>query len=1082
MPARWRIIRWPRPQPPQSLKQTGGRRATHFACCLLVVVASLAVIVPLTSGNPINYHALNGSNVLRVEATTPRMLLVPAEDTIALPAIHHVTHWTTGPNSFVNDAALSLDATRACVVGRTGHHSHVGGFDFALGCLQLHDNHTAELLWHRRWGTATHDYAGAVALAHDNTLVLTAGSTCGSLPGHTFAGGWADFVLSCVNASSGDLVWERQWGTEHEDSLSAMALTEDSAMAFVAGNSGGAETWPGMSAAGTGGFVLFGVRVSDGVVQWGQQWGTPSRSDSVAALAVSKDGTLVAVGGSTGDSLPGFQHVHHDDAALSCLSASSGELLWVQQWGGRSFDYVHAVAVSSDSSFVAAAGFVETALYDYRPRPHGTVLSLFRALDGGLIHHRHWPRSKELPFALGEIYGLTLMEHDDVAIIATWRWGEFVLSGMTISNGTSLWQSSWPGFWGRAWAAAPDRSVAIAAGSVGGYFSEAFTLAVLAWECPAGTVNGTAPSTCDVCPAGSYTDGPGQAACLPCAAGHSNTRGSTACHPCPVGTIAPGVGAPCTLCPPGSFSNASLLTRCYECPAGFSNTGGATPCEPCGVGMNAPEVGSACTMCPPGTFSNTTTSTDCKTCKAGSYSPGGAIPCQPCPTGSFSNDNAAVCTTCPAGTIANTTGRATCTLCPAGYSNDRNSSLCEPCEPGTYSASLGTSCTMCPTGTYTDVPGSTACSPCPAGTFLGSKGGSTSLNCTECPEGTFSNALGVAVCTACPVGHVSNVTGAMNSTWCSPCPAGTYRSGHASSGFQCRPCGAGWYSGPAAFNCIRCPPGTWSAELQATSAAACVKCPAGTASSIAGTSAATCRQCFAGSWSPPGSSICRHCRVGTYSSAPGAASCTLCPAGHTTNSTWATSPAFCVPCAVGTFAKWDVSEDPSPKIQCQSCGPGTYGSSAAAAACSKCPPGTWSGAVGATGPSACVSCPAGTFQPAQAAGSSQACLPCPAGTYAAEEATHNCTQCPAGTAGVHAGMSSMAEACLPCDSGEDCEQQPGPPRQCEVTSHEALRHCQQMRRRWAWTCSAVELAPYKCQDGFIFNGVECVQKVGPCEP
>jgi hypothetical protein len=239
-------------------------------------------------------------------------------------------------------------------------------------------------------------------------------------------------------------------------------------------------------------------------------------------------------------------------------------------------------------------------------------------------------------------------------------------------------------------------------------------------------------------------------------------------------------------------------------------------------------------------------------------------------------------------------------------------------------------------------------------------------------------------------------------------------------------CPAGFFCAPGAQRPTPCPAGTWSTALGATTNATCATCPAG-------------RFCPAGSFLP------LVCPVGSFCKA-GAATATPCDAGLHNPDAGKSSPAFCLPCAPGSF------QDAPGASACVECTRGSFCPAAGAAAPTPCAGGTFNNATGATSDTACLACgpgtfcpppaavplpcPAGTFNPASNSASDSACAPCPLGsasaslaasapeaclacapgTYAGAPASPRCAACPANTFSNASGAPSVG-ACAPCPAG-----------------------------------------------------------------
>jgi hypothetical protein len=413
--------------------------------------------------------------------------------------------------------------------------------------------------------------------------------------------------------------------------------------------------------------------------------------------------------------------------------------------------------------------------------------------------------------------------------------------------------------------------------------------AVQQLPCPVGTYNNAAQMAwCLPCPGGTYSNVIGATSCQICPAGFYcfpdgiNSIGATVPIPCPVGSVSGNGYERCSSCPIDTYQPQNGQNDCISCPLGSYSTKGATSCLRCPQGQYGVSYGVVseklvtvynsatglpisnsfsytghvfCASCPAGSYQDRTGETACKACVPGSYSADGAVECTPCDVGSYSSFDSAVCLQCPDGTYQGNTGGSTCENCPVGTASSNSgigagASKCSSCIPGTYSNVPGTiKCSKCFPGSYQPKIGASSCLACPVGTY-DSLGGGGSTQCTLCPSGTYGNVTGSTVCTNCTAGYYSS----QGATTCSVCPGvGTSAAG--------------------ASQCCQAP-------YIANSQGSCV-CPAGMITQIdVNTGKGGCFLVPAGFYSTIDQPLHtdRACPVGTYSSLPGATSCTSCPA------------------------------------------------------------------------------------------------------------------------------------------------------------------------------------------------------------
>ena len=130
------------------------------------------------------------------------------------------------------------------------------------------------------------------------------------------------------------------------------------------------------------------------------------------------------------------------------------------------------------------------------------------------------------------------------------------------------------------------------------------------------------------------------------------------------------------------------------------------------------------------------------------------------------------------------------------------------------------------------------------------------------------------------------------------CPEGCT----ACSGLECTSCAAGYYK--TGIKCVKCPTGTWAKE-GATECTACSEqkllyrnAVSGVCASCTADGECTEYKCSAGYYK--NGDRCAQCGPGTYSEA-GASSCTVCPAGTTSNVSYGGTG--CEPCGLGYWAE-----------------------------------------------------------------------------------------------------------------------------------------------------------------------------------
>ena len=135
-------------------------------------------------------------------------------------------------------------------------------------------------LWVRQFGTTGTESADGIAA--DAAGIYVTGSTTGTFPGQTSAGGQDGFVRKYD--AGGNELWTRQFGSSSADQ--AVAVTVDASGLSVAGATGGALLGQ-ITAGGQDAFVR--KYDASGTVLWTHQFGTPD-SDSASGVAADDSG------------------------------------------------------------------------------------------------------------------------------------------------------------------------------------------------------------------------------------------------------------------------------------------------------------------------------------------------------------------------------------------------------------------------------------------------------------------------------------------------------------------------------------------------------------------------------------------------------------------------------------------------------------------------------------------------------------------------------------------------------------------------------------------------------------------------
>ena len=160
----------------------------------------------------------------------------------------------------------------------------------------------------------------------------------------------------------------------------------------------------------------------------------------------------------------------------------------------------------------------------------------------------------------------------------------------------------------------------------------------------------------------------------------------------------------CELCPVGTFSGLLGGTSLVAC----NGTCVSSPGSYCASGA----VQAVGALCPAGQYSDAVAQSICSVCPAGTFGSTSGRPTAACsgkcPAGQYSSAGSTFCLACPPGRYTSVTGSTTSTAClisviPPGFASlvPRNSSNGSPCPPGQYSSAANlTDCSLCPSGAF----------------------------------------------------------------------------------------------------------------------------------------------------------------------------------------------------------------------------------------------------------------------------------------------------------------------------------------------------------------------------------------------
>jgi len=201
--------------------------------------------------------------------------------------------------------------------------------------------------WTMMYGSKFGSSGFAVASDSQNNI-YAAGRTMGGFDKQKHAGYTDDACLSKITPD-GKRVWTRIWGTEDQDGCYGITVDKNDDIIVVGYLSGTIDGQPFL-----GEKDFFAAKYnSKGEKIWLKTWGTVSY-DYAKDVASDDDGNIYVVGTTMG-AFDGYENNSWNDICVSKLN-SSGELLWVRQFGSSSGDFAEGIAVNGKNEILVCGG------------------------------------------------------------------------------------------------------------------------------------------------------------------------------------------------------------------------------------------------------------------------------------------------------------------------------------------------------------------------------------------------------------------------------------------------------------------------------------------------------------------------------------------------------------------------------------------------------------------------------------------------------------------------------------------------------------------------------------------------------
>lgn len=194
----------------------------------------------------------------------------------------------------------------------------------------------------KQFGTSAHDLGNDIAVDTSGNSYV-AGETSGDLAGTGNAGNKDVFISKYDN--SGNPLWLRQIGTVYSDAANSIAV-DINGNSYITG-----ETWGDL--AGTGSTLDLDVFIAkydtSGNQLWIRQFGTaPNETDEAYGIAVDTSGNSYVTGRTDGD-LSGAGNAGRSDVFIVKYD-TSGNQLWAKQFGSDQSDWAYDIAVDANAN------------------------------------------------------------------------------------------------------------------------------------------------------------------------------------------------------------------------------------------------------------------------------------------------------------------------------------------------------------------------------------------------------------------------------------------------------------------------------------------------------------------------------------------------------------------------------------------------------------------------------------------------------------------------------------------------------------------------------------------------------------
>jgi hypothetical protein len=220
-----------------------------------------------------------------------------------------------------------------------------------------------QALWVQKAGSSGNDMGRSIASTSDGHLVAIGEfRDTVKISASTFTSlGGTDVLVAKLDASTGEIIWAKPFGSTGEDAGSAIA-TDDAGNVYLAGSFDGAITFGGPTMQTAGGRDAFVASLdAAGNHRWSRRFGG-TMFDSGRRVAV-RGTSVTVVGGFSGTMLLNGTTTTSAGGSLDIFIVkltTDGAITWARAVGGTRTENPGDVAIDGDGNIVVVGNFIDT--------------------------------------------------------------------------------------------------------------------------------------------------------------------------------------------------------------------------------------------------------------------------------------------------------------------------------------------------------------------------------------------------------------------------------------------------------------------------------------------------------------------------------------------------------------------------------------------------------------------------------------------------------------------------------------------------------------------------------------------------